>query len=167
MLGMINLGLSIFTRKLYRKEKFSVFLFHAAFIIILIGAATTRYFGIEGTMLIKEGNSSNNIRLSESKQLELPFTLHLVDFIIDYYPGSQNPSGYESLVVLEDPEKNIREERRIFMNNILKHRGYRFYQSSYTEDQKGTILSVSRDWLGTTISYTGYLILVIGIIHLN
>jgi hypothetical protein len=48
------------------------------------------------------------------------------------------------------------------MNNVLRYKGYRFYQSSYDEDEKGTYLSVNRDMPGTIVSYTGYLLLVIG-----
>ena len=48
------------------------------------------------------------------------------------------------------------------MNHILEHRGYRFYQSSYDQDEKGTVLSVNND-PGTLPTYIGYLMLAIGI----
>jgi len=93
---------------------------------------------------------------------KLPFELKLNDFIVERYPGSNSPSWFESRVVLADPSRNISEDRRIYMNNILKHRGYRFYQSSYTSDEKGTILSVNRDWTGTWVTYLGYLVMGLG-----
>ena len=31
------------------------------------------------------------------------------------------------------------------MNNVLDYKGYRFYQSSYDQDELGTILSVNQD----------------------
>jgi cytochrome c-type biogenesis protein CcsB len=58
----------------------------------------------------------------------------------------------------------IQEDRRIFMNNVLKHRGYRFYQASYDKDELGTILSVNRDRTGTFVTYLGYLVLIAGMI---
>jgi cytochrome c-type biogenesis protein CcsB len=164
LFGVINLSLSIITRKLYKKEKLSIFLFHTSFIVILLGAGITRYFGIEGSMQIMEGSESNKVYINNTESLELPFSIFLNDFIVDYYPGSKNPSGYESLVVLVDKEKGIHEVHRIFMNHILKHRGYRFYQSSYPQNQKGTILSVRRDGFGTSITYLGYILLIIGIV---
>ncbi len=94
----------------------------------------------------------------------LPFSLELRDFIIEKYPGSNSPSSFESAVVLHDPEKDLNEERRIFMNNILKHRGYRFYQSAYDPDEKGTILSVNRDAAGTLVTYAGYALLFAGLL---
>ena len=51
---------------------------------------------------------------------------------------------------------------RIYMNNVLQYKGFRFFQSSYDEDEKGTILSVNHDWWGTLISYVGYFLLGLG-----
>ena len=50
------------------------------------------------------------------------------------------------------------------MNNILKYRGYRFYQSSFDRDEKGTVLSVNHDMAGMMVTYTGYGLLFIFII---
>lgn len=94
----------------------------------------------------------------------LPFSLRLKDFTLKRYPGSNSPSSYESLVTLTDKELGLNEDHKIFMNNILNHRGYRFYQSSYDMDEKGTILSVNDDLPGTLITYLGYLLLALGII---
>ncbi|MBN2487048.1 MAG: cytochrome c biogenesis protein CcsA [Bacteroidales bacterium] len=162
LLGSINLLASILVRKLYRPEKFSIFIFHLALIVIIIGAGLTRYLGIEGTMHIREGESSDFILLDNGTKHKLPFSLHLNDFIVEYYTGSNNPSGYESRVVLYDVEKNIEENRLIYMNKVLIHRGYRFFQSSYHNDLKGTILSVSKDGAGTFVTYAGYFLLTLG-----
>ena len=69
----------------------------------------------------------------------LPFSIKLTDFILDRYPGSNSPSGYKSDVILLDKTNNVEKPFMIFMNNILKYKGYRFYQSSYDPDEKGTI----------------------------
>jgi hypothetical protein len=45
------------------------------------------------------------------------------------------------------------------MNNILDYEGYRFFQSSFDPDEKGTVLSVSHDFWGTAITYVGYFML--------
>ena len=50
------------------------------------------------------------------------------------------------------------------MNNVLDYRGYRFFQSSYDQDEGGTILSVNHDMLGTVVSYIGYFLLALGMI---
>ena len=95
---------------------------------------------------------------------ELPFSIQLKDFQLDRYPGSNSPSSYASEVTLIDKTKGIEKPFRIFMNNILKYNGYRFFQSSFDQDEKGTILSVNHDPAGTFITYLGYLILVAGMI---
>ncbi len=47
--------------KMYKKRKLPIFAFHLAFILIIIGAAITRYTGFEGSMHIREGESSQFI----------------------------------------------------------------------------------------------------------
>ena len=94
----------------------------------------------------------------------VPFVIKLEDFVLDRYPGSTSPSGYKSNVVLIDPEKGVEEPHSIYMNNILKYRGYRFYQSSYDPDEKGTVLSVNHDMAGMMVTYAGYGLLILFII---
>ncbi|MEN8228396.1 MAG: cytochrome c biogenesis protein CcsA [Bacteroidota bacterium] len=99
-----------------------------------------------------------------SREIPVPFSLFLKEFEVERYPGSNSPSSFASDVVLLDPEMGIQEERRIYMNNVLKHRGYRFYQASYDTDEKGTVLSVNKDFAGTFMTYMGYLMLIAGMI---
>ncbi|WP_281950588.1 cytochrome c biogenesis protein CcsA [Nitrosophilus kaiyonis] len=98
-----------------------------------------------------------------SKIIKLPFALKLVDFQIEKYPGSNSPSSYASEVILIDKEKDIKMPFRIYMNHVLDYRGYRFFQSSYDMDERGTILSVNHD-PGTIITYIGYAMLFFGLI---
>lgn len=99
-----------------------------------------------------------------SKMINLPFSIRLNDFILERYPGSNSPSGYKSDVMLLDRSANLERPFMIFMNNILKYKGYRFYQSSYDRDEKGTILSVNHDKAGMTVTYTGYALLFLFIV---
>ena len=156
-----NLTGIIFRFKSWKKGKLTVFIFHIAFLVILLGAAITRYLGFEGTMHIREGETSN-IMISEGVPIMLPFELKLSDFVLDRYPGSMSPSSYASEVILFDNKENITIPFKIYMNHILKYNGYRFYQSSYDNDEKGTILSVNHDGPGIFVTYTGYFLLSIG-----
>jgi len=96
-----------------------------------------------------------------AKELALPFKIKLLDFQLDRYPGSMSPASYASEVELIDEEEGIHMPYRIFMNNILEHRGYRFFQASFDQDEKGTVLSVNND-PGTLPSYIGYFLLGLG-----
>jgi len=103
-----------------------------------------------------------NVRLTYGAEyIKLPFALKLVDFELERYPGSNSPASYASDVVLIDKEQGIEEPFRIYMNHVLDHRGYRFFQSSYDQDEKGTVLSVNND-PGTLPTYIGYILLAIG-----
>ena len=101
-----------------------------------------------------------NIRYG-AKVYDLPFSIKLNDFIADKYPGSETSySSFASEVTVID-EKPF--DFRIFMNNILNHKGYRFFQASFDPDEKGTVLSVNKDALGTFVTYLGYILLYIGL----
>ena len=92
-----------------------------------------------------------------SKTYTLPFKVKLNDFIAEKYPGTEKSySSFESKVTVED-EKSF--DAHIYMNNILDHRGYRFFQSSFDPDEKGTVLSVNHDFWGTALTYIGYFML--------
>jgi cytochrome c-type biogenesis protein CcsB len=99
-----------------------------------------------------------------AKEVALPFSIKLYDFIMERYPGTNNASSYASEVQLIDARKNIKNDFRIYMNNILNYGGYRFFQSSFDQDEKGTYLSVNNDFWGTWISYLGYFLLTLGMI---
>jgi cytochrome c-type biogenesis protein CcsB len=93
-----------------------------------------------------------------SKVYQLPFKIKLNDFIADKYPGTEKSySAFESKVTVIDSANKF--DARIFMNNILDYRGYRFFQASFHPDEKGTVLSVNHDFWGTTITYIGYFLL--------
>ena len=98
-----------------------------------------------------------------AKLINLPFSIKLEDFELERYPGSMTPASYSSDVVLIDKEQNINMPYKIYMNHILDHRNYRFFQSSYDQDEKGTVLSVNHD-PGTLPTYIGYILLTIGMI---
>ncbi|PTT75585.1 MULTISPECIES: cytochrome c biogenesis protein [unclassified Chryseobacterium] len=83
-----------------------------------------------------------------------PFSLKLDDFIMETYPGSSSPSAYESRIKIIDEGKQT--PFKIYMNHVLNHKGYRFFQSSFDPDRMGTVLSVNHDYWGTLISYIGY-----------
>lgn len=276
LLIFINILANIIRFRVYKLKKLPVFLFHLSFLVIIIGAALTRYVGKEGIMRIREGQETSDYLSSEtffyvkafnsrdsvehfqkiylsaaskkqvrmkfrlgedriairsneyvtgaqmsnsrmgmmnqgtdhpdvcqirvtinngseevmvrgrqkddiilnefeisgirfttgfgSRPMELPFTIKLNDFQLERYPGSMSPSSFASEVVLNDKDKNITKPYRIFMNNILTHRGYRFYQSSYDTDELGTVLSVNHDGLGTNVTYIGYFLMMAFII---
>jgi cytochrome c-type biogenesis protein CcsB len=124
-------------------------------------------FGRDGMILAPATCTINGIQISlsyGSVVRELPFSIFLRDFQLERYPGSMSPSSYASEITLKDPAQSIERPFRIFMNNILKYNGYRFFQSSFDQDEKGTVLSVNQDRWGTLISYLGYFLMALGMV---
>lgn len=95
---------------------------------------------------------------------KLPFSISLRKFELERYAGSMSPSSYASEITVTDTEMKSVRPFRIYMNNILNYRGYRFFQSSYDQDEMGTILSVNHDYWGTFITYIGYLLMLLGMV---
>lgn len=93
----------------------------------------------------------------------LPFEFVLEEFKMDTDPGTRNPASYESFVKLFTP-KGV-ERHHIFMNNPLKHKGFTFYQASYSQDPEtgvyNSTLSANVDQ-GRPLKYLGSLFLVLG-----
>lgn len=92
-------------------------------------------------------------------KIDLPFSLELERFEMLRYSGSSSPMSYSSFVNVIDG--NTSYPYHIYMNHVLDHGGYRFFQSSYDMDEGGTILSVNRD-PGKIPTYIGYFLLGLG-----
>jgi len=99
-----------------------------------------------------------------AKILKTPFSIKLNDFQLEKYPGSESAASYASEVTVIASEETF--DFRIFMNNILNYKGYKFFQASYdlSGGKEQTHLSVNHDWWGTFITYLGYSLLYTGMI---
>ena len=93
---------------------------------------------------------------------QIPFNIKLNDFIAEKYPGTEK--SYSSFMSKVSVEGDENFDYDIYMNHILNHKGYRFFQASFDPDEKGTILSVNKDFFGTFITYLGYILLYIGLL---
>jgi len=97
-----------------------------------------------------------------SKVRQLPFSIRLNDFIAEKYPGTEKAySSFMSKITVQDDRPF---DYDIYMNHVLDHRGFRFFQASFDPDEKGTVLSVNHDFWGTWITYVGYFLLYLGLL---
>ena len=97
-----------------------------------------------------------------SRRVEIPFEITLNDFVADKYPGTENSyASFMSKVTVTAPNEKF--DYDIYMNHILNHGGYRFFQASFHPDEKGSILSVNHDYWGTLLTYIGYFLLFAGL----
>ena len=125
---------------------------------------TVTFLGSKGKMGEPQSFKLGNLEFTMmygSKVYETPFKVKLNNFIAEKYAGTEkNYSAFESKVTVIDGAEKF--DKRIYMNNILDHKGFRLFQSGFDPDEKGTILSVNHDFWGTWITYIGYFLLYIG-----
>jgi len=72
----------------------------------------------------------------------LPYSLTLKEFKHDVYAGTDIPKNFSSLVRLNDPGQKQDREVLIYMNQPLRYDGKAFYQASFGEGDRLSILQV-------------------------
>lgn len=147
-----------------RKTKLHVDILHASMVVILVGAMLTSLTAVRGMIHLREGQPTTAYTLedNEAGQAHLPFTVTLQSFKADYHNGTNAASDYVSRFVIRDNGKDVSGE--VSMNNVFTYKGYRFYQMSYDTDGQGTVLMVSEDFWGMTVTYVGYALLFISLV---
>ena len=145
-------------------KQLAVGVLHLSILFILLGALLTMLMGQHGRMKLEPNRPNSHFFIQEKggeiTKHALPFSLTLDRFEIETYPDSKKPKDYISHLKVTDGN-NI-TETVISMNNILKHKHYRFYQSDFDE-QGNSILDVARDPWGIGVTYTGYALLFIAL----
>jgi hypothetical protein len=83
-----------------------------------------------------------------------PYSIQLLEFRHDVYPGTDIPKNFSSRVRLVNPGTGENREVLIYMNNPLRYGGETFYQSGFDPDNHGTILQVVHNpsWLTPYLS---------------
>lgn len=124
-----------------------------------------RYVWIEEDSKVTTNISGEAVELVYTKKsMQLPFSIHLDDFKVNFDPGTQNPSSFESFVKVVDGDKSF--SQRIWMNNPLVYGGYTLYQASYAVvdgEPKISVLQVAKDQ-GRILKYSGASLISLGII---
>lgn len=113
--------------KISRSGFFAV---HLGILLIMLGAVLSS-FGFRGSMMLLEGESSDQVLLGQDDRTEtLDFQIRCDDFELSTYAGSQRPKDYKSrLTILEQGREIL--SRVIEVNAPLTFRGVTIYQASY------------------------------------
>ena len=156
----------IIKRKVKRASTLAL---HLSFIIILAGALLTHISAKRGMIHLRIGQPTDTYMAASDSQdgmgmqeEKLPFSLCLQNFEAKMHDGTQAVADYSSKFTVVDG--NEKSEGLVSMNNIYSHRSYRFYQSSYDEDGKGSVLAINADPFGIPVTYTGYALLFLSLI---
>ncbi len=103
------------------------------------------------------------------KRYYKPYSMHLIKFHHDVYPGTSIPRNFSSEIRLVDPVRSIDREINIRMNSPLRYGGETYFQSSWIpganegEPDRGTVLMAVRN-PGWTIPYIACALGSIGLV---
>jgi hypothetical protein len=125
---------------------------------------TSVYYTVQkGAQTLRAGGKDYRIAL-RFKRTYKPYSIYLKQFQFDRYAGTDKPKDYSSHVRVDDPERGVVRDARIWMNNPLRYRGDTLYQSSFdAETEKGTVLQVV-DNAGWMAPYVACMIVAIGML---
>ena len=151
--------LYIIKSKLHRQPV--IFLLHLSLLFILAGAFTTWIYGEQGTMRVRQGEQQTSFTDSKGISHQLPFSITLNQFEIIYHKGTLAPMDFISHISVADKDCHRQIQGKVSMNHIFSYQHYRFYQSGYSEDNEGSVFSVSHDPYGIGITYAGYTLLLL------
>lgn len=136
---------------------------HLSLALILAGALVTSFSARKGMLHVREGESVETFETKDGKILELPFSVELEGFEVLYHSGTDAASDYSSRLRFTRNGSVLREGE-VRMNRILSCKGYRFYQTDYDSDEAGVTFTVSHDPVGIAVIYTGYALLLLGLL---
>ncbi len=160
-----------------RVRRLFIVLLHLSFVIILLGALLTHLTATKGVVQLRQGQTTDRYLVldgDDMKEVALPFTITLDSFVVRYHEGTAAPEDYESYLTLSDESRALSETSRkdnshttkghVSMNNIFRYKGMRLFQSSFTEDMRGTVISINSDPWGIPVTYVGYALLFVSLI---
>jgi cytochrome c biogenesis protein ResB len=157
----------------YRPHQIPWLLTHVALLLIMAGSLITHRFGVQGQMVIIEGETENVFSAEEldpqqldtilGQRYRLPFNVHAVEFSQVLYPGSGMTRLFKTHVIVTDEDLEAPVEHDVILNNPFAYKGYKISQSSWIDLEDGkqaTVLGVSYD-PGIPYLYVGGSLLVL------
>lgn len=120
--------------------------------------------GVKGQQVLVDGKTYD-VAL-RFKRTYKPYSVALLKVTTQFYPGTDIPKDYSSVVRLKDPDHKEDMQYKIYMNQPLRYRGETFFQSG-VEGADTTILQVVRNesWL---LPYISCIVVALGmLIHFS
>lgn len=110
---------------------------HLSILIIFLGAVVGGLGGFRGYVTIAEGQSVDHVTLpGEQAARPLDFSLRCDRFTVDYYPDSQRPRDFRSLLTVLEDGREVPGQVRVpvRVNHPFQYGGLTFFQSDYGLD---------------------------------
>lgn len=149
---------------------------HIALLILMAGSVVTHRFGMQGQMVVPEGEANNiyfleqldpeQLAMVNGEPRELPFTVFCRSFDQVLYPGISTTRMFRSKVLAWEPGQTDTVAHDVVLNHPLVMQGYKISQASWIELDNGrqaTVLGVAYD-PGIPLMYAGSILLIVGMI---
>lgn len=131
----------LFCRERGRFSLFGVYLVHLSVLIIIAGALIGSVFGLEGSMNLREGETSSLIRLDKGRGVhQLPFSVRCDNFSVEFYDTGAPKTYRSDLSFFKNGE--LKQTGSVLVNHPFTFEGVRFYQASYgkADDNRALIV---------------------------
>lgn len=158
----ITAAVVLFRAKVYRR--WPTLGIYISFALIILGMTVTTFTAKSGNMTLRKGERSSTFVSEDhpSKSWKTPFQVELVNFEVVFYPGSQAPQDFQSVVRFHQGT-TVSNNVLISMNNIGRYKNYRFYQADY-DAEGNVVLTVTSDPWGIGLNYAGYALLLLSFV---
>lgn len=141
-----------------RFNRAGTWLIHIALATIVVGACVTHFWGEQGEVHVR-ADKAESLHTSHST-----LTIFLWAFQV-VYDGDAPVDFISELRLLDRNQETLTvDEGIVRMNKPLKYHGFRFCQADYDSDEQGVVLRYNYDPWGIGITYTGYALLLAGMI---
>jgi cytochrome c biogenesis protein len=114
------------------------YLIHVALLLILAGGLIGKFWGVDGTLAIDQGEIAGAFNVGHQVEKPLNFQVRLDNFQVSYYEPGGSPKEFRSdLTFMQDGREAARATCRV--NEPVTFGGLTFYQSSYGSQATGPI----------------------------
>lgn len=163
-LAVVNLIASCMRHAKFGIQGFGVSITHMAIVLLIVSGALQYFMRVEGRISLREGVPANLVYIgSGSKTITLPFSVTLKQFKDEKWAGSDIAKEYSSQIYFE--RGGSREDAEVSVNSPVSFGGWTFYQMSYGDGGKTSILGVVRNparllpWLSVGATFLGMLVI--------
>lgn len=112
------------------------YLVHLALLLILAGGLIGKFWGIEGSLPIVQGETAESFRVGQ-KQVPLHFKVRLDRFQVLYYADSAMPKEFRSDLTFLKAGQEVKAICRV--NDPVNFGAFTFYQASYGSQPAGAV----------------------------
>ena len=141
---------------------------HMALVLLIVSGALQYFMRVEGSLVLREGMSSDTIVVgakegAAGEPVKLPFSVKLADFSVEHWDSSSTPKSFSSRVEFSRGEN--KSEQVVSMNSPGSFGGWTFYQMSYGDGGRTSVLSAVRNparllpWLAVGATFIGMAIM--------